>query len=258
MHQKQRVESMDMDTAMNINSIFSLFSKPKSISSITVDIHSHLLPNIDDGVKTLEESISIIKKFKCLGYSKLITTPHIFSDLYPNTKEIIEEKLKIVKTRLEEEEITMNLEASAEYYLDMEFLNIIEDDNLLPFNNNYILFETPCSSKLIILEPAIQALLSNGYIPVLAHPERYHYLYGDNLEKYRALKRIGVLFQINLKSLQSQSKSIRTIASKLIKAKLVDFIGSDVHRMSDIMKVEKVLKSREYRKVLKNSYFLNS
>jgi len=238
--------------------LFPFFRKQQQINTITVDIHSHLLPNIDDGVKTVDESVAIIKKFKFLGYSKLITTPHIFSDLYPNTKEIIEEKLEIVKHELEERNIAINLEASAEYYLDMEFLRIIEDDELLPFSNNYILFETPCASRLIILEPAIQALLDKGFIPVLAHPERYHYLYSDNLEKYRELKRAGVLFQVNLKSLQSQSRSTKKIASKLIKERLVDFIGSDVHRMSDILKVEKVLKSREYKTIIRNSSFLNN
>ena len=238
--------------------IFSFFYKIEQINSITIDIHSHILPNIDDGVKTLSESIEIIKKFKLLGYKKLIITPHIFSDLYPNTKDIIKEKLEIVRDALKEQNIEMILEASAEYYLDMEFLRIIEDDELLPFNKNYILFETPCSSQPIILEPAINALHQRGYIPVLAHPERYYYLYSDNLEKYRKLKRLGVLFQVNLKSLQSQSKSIKRVASKLIQAKLVDFLGSDVHRMSDIIKTEKVLKSREYRTIMKKNNFLNN
>jgi len=238
--------------------LFSCFSQSKKYNPITVDIHSHLLPNIDDGVKTIEESISIIKKFKSLGYTKLITTPHIFSDLYPNTREIIKEKLNLVKEALNAQEIPIHLEASAEYYLDMEFLRIIEDDELLPFINNYILFETPPRSKPIILEPAIDALISKGYIPVLAHPERYHYLYSDDLEKYKALKRAGTLFQINLKSLQSQSKRSRNIAFKLIKGKLVDFLGSDVHHISDILKVEKVLKSREYKTIIKNNSFLNN
>jgi len=238
--------------------LFSFFHKKQPITPIRVDIHSHILPNIDDGVKTLKESIAIIKKFKYLGYSKLITTPHVLSDLYPNTKEIITEKLQIVRDELEEQNIEINLEASAEYYLDEKFFQLIEDDELLPFNNNYILFETPCISRVIMLEETIQALLDRGYIPVLAHPERYHYLYSDDLEKYKQLKRAGVLFQVNLKSLQSKSKSIQKIALKLIQAKLVDFIGSDVHRMNDIIKIEKVLKSRGYQHIMRNNNFLNN
>ena len=239
----------------------SLFRKPsKTIAPIIVDIHSHLLPGIDDGVKTLEEAISIIKKFKFLGYSKLITTPHVLSDYYPNTKEIITEKLKIVKKELVEQNIEIILEASAEYYLDMEFLNIIEDDDLLPFMGNYILFETPCKSKPIILEQTIQNILTKGYIPVLAHPERYMYLRenGENIESYKKLKRQGVLFQINLKSLHSKSKMTKSTALKLIASGLVDFIGSDAHRMKDVINMESVLNSKNYKKILKKNNILNN
>jgi len=239
--------------------LFSFFNKASILSnSIRVDIHSHLLPGIDDGVKTLKESIEIIRRFKFLGYHKLITTPHIFSDLYPNTAEIIQEKLSIVKHGLKKENIEITLEASAEYYLDMEFLRLIEDDELLPFMGNYILFETPCNSKLIILDVAIESIIRKGYIPVLAHPERYHYLYSDNLERYKELKRMGVLFQVNLKSLQSHSKSMKKTALKLIKAGLVDFIGSDAHRMQDMIIVEKVLKTKEYQTIIKNNNLLNN
>jgi len=223
-----------------------------------VDIHSHLLPGIDDGVKTLKESIEIIKQFKFLGYQKLITTPHIFSDLYPNTTESIQEKLSIVKDALKKENIEILLEASAEYYLDMEFLNLIEENKLLSFMGNYILFETPCNSKLIILDVAIESIIRKGYIPVLAHPERYSYLYSDNLERYKELKRMGVLFQMNLKSLQSHSKRIKRTALKLVKAGLIDFIGSDVHRMSDMIIVEKVLNTKEYQTIIKHNNLLNN
>jgi len=239
--------------------IFPFFTKNSIISnSITVDLHSHLLPGIDDGVKTLNESIEIIKKFKFLGYQKLITTPHIFYDLYPNTKEIIQEKLYTVQDKLKKENIKIILEASAEYYLDMAFLRCIEDDELLPFMENYILFETPHNSKLIILDIAIESIIRKGYIPVLAHPERYVYLYSDNLEHYKKLKRMGVLFQVNLKSLQSHSKSIKKTALKLIEAGLINFIGSDVHRMRDVLILEKVLKSKEYKTIIKNNNLLNN
>lgn len=238
--------------------LFPFFFKPTIVKPITVDIHSHLLPGIDDGVKTLKESIEIIKHFQFLGYKKLITTPHIFSDLYPNTSEIIQEKLSIVKKQLIKENIDITLEASAEYYLDIEFLKLIDDDELLPFMGNYILFETPCTTKLIILDVAIENIIRKGYVPVLAHPERYHYLYSDNLERYKELKRMGVLFQVNLKSLQSHSKSTKKIALKLIEAGLVDFVGSDAHRMRDVTILENVLKSKAYRTVTRNNNLLNN
>lgn len=240
-------------------SIFSFFNKKIVTNNyIDIDIHSHLLPGIDDGVKTLKESIDIIREFKLLGYKKLITTPHIFYDLYPNTKEIIQEKLLIVKNELEKEDIKIEIEASAEYYLDENFFDLIENNELLPFKGNYILFETPCSSRLMMLDITIEKIKERGYIPVMAHPERYNYLHSNNLEKYRELKRAGVLFQVNFKSLQSNSKTLRKIALDLIDNGLVDFIGSDVHRMHDIETLKKVLNSKDYKKIIRKNILLNN
>lgn len=239
--------------------IFDFFNKKTILNNpITVDIHSHLLPGIDDGVKTLKESIEIIKEFKSLGYKKLITTPHIFSDLYLNTKDIIQDKLFIVKSELKNRDIEIELEASAEYYLDENFFELIENDELLPFKGNYILFETPCNLRLMMLDTIIERIKDKGYIPVLAHPERYSYLHSDNLEKYRELKRMGVLFQVNFKSLQSKSKILRKITLKLINEGLVDFIGSDVHHMNDIYKIKKVINSRYYKNIIDENILLNN
>ncbi len=234
--------------------LFKLFNYT---NPITVDIHSHLLPGIDDGVRTIEESVAIIKKFKLLGYSKLITTPHIISDLYPNSREIITQKLQEVQDAIKDDNIDIAIEASAEYYVDIEFLKLIENDELLPFMGNYILFETAYSSKPMILEQAIYSLQVKGYIPVLAHPERYHYLHKD-IALYKALKAQGVLFQLNIKSLQNRSKAIYNIALKLINLGLIDFIGSDVHKMKDIEKLTKTLKSSAYKNTIKKNNLLNN
>ena len=224
---------------------------------ITVDLHSHLLPGIDDGVRTIEESVAIIKKFQLLGYTKLITTPHILSDLYPNNKKIIIQKLHEVQRELHKENIDIDIEASAEYYVDMEFLKLIENDELLPFMGNYILFETAYNSKPMILEQVIYTLQDKGYIPVLAHPERYRYLHKD-IELYKALKAQGVLFQVNIKSLENRSKPNYKIALKLINLGLVDFVGSDVHKMKDMIKLEKTLKSTAYKNAIKKNTLLNN
>lgn len=236
---------------MNLFSLFE-YSNP-----IKVDIHSHLLPGIDDGVRTIEEAVAIIKKFQLLGYSKLITTPHIISDFYPNNQNIINKKLHELQEVLKKENIAITIEASAEYYVDMEFLKLIENDELIPFMGRYVLFETTYSAKPMILEQAIFEMIDKGYIPVLAHPERYIYLHHD-FELYKRLKAQGVLFQVNIKSLQHKSKSIYKVALHLINSGLVDFIGSDVHRMQDIIKLEKILQSKEYKNVIKKNKLLNN
>jgi len=237
-------------------SLFSFFNTRK-ISPIKVDIHSHLLPGIDDGVKTIKEAVEIIKRFKILGYSKLITTPHIMSDSYPNNKQIITKKLQDVKEALQENSIEIILEAGAEYYVDMEFLQLIENDELIPFMEHYILFETSYLAKPIILEHAINLIIKKGYIPVMAHPERYIYLH-HNIQLYKELKLQGVLFQVNIKSLQDRYKTIYKIAIKLINLGLVDFVGSDAHRMSDIIKLEKIIQSSTYNSILKKNTILNN
>ena len=238
----------------------SLF-KPKSykaeVNPFKVDIHSHLLPGIDDGAQTLKESLNLIKQFHLLGYTKLITTPHIISDYYPNNREIISEKLYSVQEALTDEEIDIELEAGAEYYLDIHFLNLIEDGNLLTFMKHYVLFETDYITKPIVLEEVIYSLLEKGYIPVLAHPERYRYLNND-IEAYKRLKALGVLFQVNAKSLYNQSKSTANMAHQIMKHGLVDFIGSDAHRMRDLRRLEHFLKSRTCQKMLKRNIIKNN
>lgn len=242
---------------MFLSSLFKKKPYKAENNPFKVDIHSHLLPGIDDGAQTLKESLSLIKQFHLLGYTKLITTPHIISDYYPNNREIITEKLRTVKEALILEKIDIKLEASAEYYVDMNFLNLIEEGNLLTFMDHYVLFETAYINKPIVLEEIIRILLLKGYIPVLAHPERYVYLHND-IENYKRLKALGVLFQINAKSLYNHSKASYNIAQKLIKLGLVDFIGSDAHRMRDINRLESFLKSKTCQKMIKLNTIRNN
>ncbi|HHH55432.1 MAG TPA: capsular biosynthesis protein [Bacteroidetes bacterium] len=242
---------------MNLFSLFNSKFNTVENNPFEVDIHSHLLPRIDDGVQSLKESLELIKKFKLLGYKKLITTPHIISDYYQNDKEIITKKLNIVQNALKEENIDIQLEAGAEYYVDMKFLELIEEEKLVTFMSHYVLFETSYTEKPIILELVIEALLKKGYIPVLAHPERYRYLHND-IELYKMLKARGVLFQLNAKSLYHKSKSTHKIAIQLISSGLIDFIGSDAHRMRDVNRLESFLKSKTCRKMIKLNHIQNN
>ena len=234
----------------------SLFKK-KPYNPFNVDIHSHLLPQIDDGVQSLKESIELIKKFKLLGYTKLITTPHVISDYYPNNQEIITTKLHAVRNALKKEKIDISIEAGAEYYVDMSFLALIEDQEPITFMKHYVLFETSYMDKPIILKHVISTLVYKGYIPVMAHPERYKYLH-NNVELYKELKAQGVLFQLNAKSLFNKSKPEYKIALQLIKLGLVDFIGSDAHRMRDLTKLEAFLRSKNCQKMIKLNSIKNN
>lgn len=208
---------------------FKKSSKPQKLPFL-VDIHSHLLPGIDDGVKSIEETIYIINILKKLGYRKVITTPHVMSDHYPNTTEEILVKAGQVSSALKKQGVEIDFEAAAEYYLDEEFSGKLKSGSrLLTFQKNHLLFETSFINKPAFLEEAVFEMNSNGYQPVLAHPERYIYLQ-NNQQLIEQLKNMNVLFQVNMLSfLGYYSPEIKRNAMKLLKQNLIDFVGTDCH-----------------------------
>lgn len=219
-----------------------------AINFLTVDMHSHLLPGIDDGAETIEDSIELIKSLKDNGYSKLITTPHVMGDFYKNTPEIIKAKLEEVRKAVKEEGIEIEIDAAAEYYLDEWFISNLEKGNeILTFGNKYVLFETSFLNEPANLKEAIFLISSNGYKPVFAHPERYVYLY-SSFEKYEELFERGLYFQININSLSGYySKAAKKIAEKLIEKEMVHFVGTDCHGLRHIDAFRNSLCERSYQ-----------
>jgi len=214
---------------------------------IWVDIHSHLLPGLDDGVKSVEESIYILKILQKLGYRKVITTPHVMRDHYPNSNQKILSRLAYVQEQLYKQNIKIKLEAAAEYYLD-EYLiaKLNNQEKLLTFGQNYLLFETSFFNKPAFLEEAIFNMNTQGYQPVLAHPERYGYLQ-NNLKEIEKLKNMNLYLQMNILSLTGfYSVEVRKFAIKLLKANLIDFIGSDCH---NALQANEILNKLNRRKI---------
>ncbi len=215
------------------------------LGEVQVDMHSHLLPGIDDGAKTLEESITLIRGFKELGYRKVITTPHVMSDFYKNTPDIILSAKKKVKGTLATQRVNIEVEASAEYYLDEFLIHKIESKELLPFGDNYILFELPFIGEPPNLATFVFELQTNGYTPILAHPERYTYWH-DNFDKYHEMKDRGVHLQLNMFSLIGYySPQIKKIAERMIDEGLVSFLGSDCHNEQHLAMMDAV-RTRPY------------
>jgi protein-tyrosine phosphatase len=213
------------------------------------DIHSHLLPGLDDGVKSLEESKEVILKLLDLGYTRAITTPHIMNDSYRNTPEGIEQKLAEVRDYLKSQNILFPLEAAAEYYLDETLMSIIEKKaSLLTFGNNYLLFETNYLTEPYTLRDFIFKVTLLGYKPVMAHPERYHYM---TLEKAEDLCNRGVLLQLNILSLSGYySRPVQRMAEKIIEKKWVHFLGSDCHNPVHANQLQAALQAKGFRKAL--------
>jgi len=228
------------------------FFKKKSESLaqvIKTDMHSHLLAGLDDGVKSHEEALIIIQNFSLLGYKKIITTPHIMSDYYRNEPEQIIEKLDELNKVLQEKQIPVTLEAAAEYYLDETLIAKMNNQNrLLTFGLNYLLFETNFFSEPSQLKEFIFNAITHGYKPVLAHPERYQYM---TLQKAEDLKDRGVLLQLNLPSLVGYyGKPVERMAVKLIDAGWIDLVGSDCHNMLQFKALEAAFKNRNFKKAL--------
>ncbi|WP_109437676.1 MULTISPECIES: tyrosine-protein phosphatase [Aquimarina] len=195
-----------------------------------VDIHSHLLPGIDDGVKTVYQSAYILEQLEKIGIKKVITTPHVIQDVWPNSSQTICTKLEEMQEILTPLGITgVELLSSAEYMMDDLFYDRLKQNDILPLHENYILVEMSTFGPPINLNEILFEIKLAGYIPILAHPERYSF-YEDDLKKYDELKKSGFLFQLNLLSVSGYyGENIKSFAKKLIDLDYIDFTGSDIH-----------------------------
>lgn len=228
------------------------------LSVLKCDVHSHFIPGIDDGAQTMEESVALIREFHKLGYKKIITTPHILTDGYKNTPEIILSGLEKVKVALKHEHIPMEMEAAAEYYLDFDFERKLKEEKLLTFGSNYLLFEVSYVNSPDNLETIIFKLLTAGYKPVLAHPERYPFWMG-NLEKYEKLKEKGVLFQLNINSLAGYyGDDSKETAEMLIEKNMIDFLGSDCHKLRHVEVMHETVYQKLLQKLIESGKLLNA
>ncbi|WP_233454843.1 tyrosine-protein phosphatase [Hymenobacter negativus] len=207
-----------------------------SLAALAVDMHSHLLPGLDDGAETVEHSLDLLRALRGLGYRKLVMTPHIMGDFYKNTPEGIRAALKRLREAAAAAGLhDVALECAAEYYLD-EFLGrkLADGTEMLTFGGDkrYLLFETSYMNEPLNLFDTIFEMKAQGYQPVLAHPERYTYLYGRFAEIEKMRHDHGVLLQVNLNSLAGYySPAAKKVAEQLIDGELVDFVGTDAHHL---------------------------
>lgn len=237
-----------------LKSLFNVFKKKEDplhgYSDLEVDMHSHLIPGIDDGAKTIEDSIALIRELKALGFRKLITTPHIMSDYFRNTPETILGGLEKVKEAVAEAGIEIELEAAAEYYIDDGFVKKLENERLLTIGKNYLLFEISYINCPDNIHEIIFRMMVLGYKPIMAHPERYPFWY-TNFEQYQKFRDQGVLLQLNTNSLSGYyGFEAKKTAEKLVEHGLVDLLGTDCHHLKHIEGLKRGLKERSLRKVV--------
>ncbi len=240
--------------------MFSFLKRKRTdidIPLLEVDLHSHLIPAIDDGAKTMQESLALLGQMEALGYKKVITTPHIMSDTYKNTPAIIHEGLDALRSEASKNGLTLHIDAAAEYYLDDGFLSLLLSSEIMTIKDKYLLFETSYISKPMQTEEMIFAIVSEGYVPLMAHPERYRYIKNPEKE-YSRLKSLGVMFQVNLNSFGGHyGKLAQERALFLSQNGMIDFLGSDVHTCKQAESLQNIFKSGNYREIYRYNTILN-
>ncbi len=229
----------------------NLFSSKKVKDSVLAwDMHNHILFGIDDGSKTLESSLDMARQFTDLGYARVVATPHIMGDYYPNTRAIISEKADILNSALKENHIHLKVDFAAEYYMDEVFLDKVNaNEELLTFHGKHLLMETSFMNKPMFFNKLVFDLKTKGYIPVFAHPERYvyhHQAYGE----IEQLMHLGVKLQINLLSLLGYySPQVKKLAHWMVKNGYYHFLGTDAHSTEHLKLTHEVFRSKIFESI---------
>jgi protein-tyrosine phosphatase len=218
-------------TKYRITTTMHLFYKSQPITESGIlremtDHHSHVLPGVDDGVKTMDESLTILYLMESQGIHKVWLTPHVMEDM-PNTTLLLKEKFEELQAAYRG---TIELNLAAEYMMDNLFKERLEAGDLLLLCESdypYLLVETSCFNPPMNLSSILKHIQKKGYRPLLAHPERYMYM---DKSDYRALKQEQIAFQLNLPSLTgAYGAHVQKKAASLLKAGMYDLTGTDMH-----------------------------
>ena len=223
---------------------------------ITTDIHSHILPGIDDGAPDVETSLELVKGIMALGIQKTVATPHIIGDLYRNTPQTIQAALAILHSACEAAGLDIAISAAAEYMLDDHFLQLLRDPApLLTIHNNIVLTEQSFATATDNLHDIAFEIITSGYRPIMAHPERYHF-YHQNYNAFRQLKDMGFLLQVNLLSVTGYyGKPVAKAAKYILANNLADLVGTDMHHTRHLNMLQQPKNLEMFSSLLANKKF---
>lgn len=205
------------------------------------DMHSHLLPGIDDGAPDVSSGLELLKGLGELGFSRVITTPHIYWEFYPNTPDSIGSAAAELRQASIAAGLNMQVSAAAEYFLDEHFETSLEQKvPLLCVNENRVLVEFSMITAKLDLQDILFKIQIAGYQPIIAHPERYVYLQSRK-NVFDELKSMGCFFQLNLLSLSGYyGRTVQELAAYLIKKKFYDYAGTDLHHVRQLNALQKL------------------
>ena len=215
------------------------------------DIHSHLLPGLDDGSPDVATSVELIRSLTEAGINKFICTPHIISDMYRNTPETILPALEVLQSACREHQLDVAISAAAEYMLDDYFMELLRNRApLLTLTKNFVLTELSYATAPDNIEKIAFELNINGYLPLMAHPERYFY-YHKNYGAYHRMKELGFMLQVNLLSIAGYyGKAAAKAARYIVENDLADFIGTDLHHFNHLKALTDTRSREIFQKVL--------
>ena len=224
---------------------------------LEIDIHSHIVPGIDDGSSNLEESMRMISSLRAIGYKTLITTPHVMYEGYSNSKDSILEKFDILREEVERRGLEIALEIAAEYYMDEGLQNLLRQKEILTVGDAHILFETAYISMPNNFESMIYLMRMKGYTPIIAHPERYLYIKEPEVI-YERWKELGIEFQVNLNSFTGYYGNLALQRAKwLAKMRMIDYLGSDLHDMQQFEAIKKGIWRVDMKEVIDSNPIKN-
>ena len=225
--------------------------KSPHLQNLSLDMHNHILPGIDDGAVDVDESEKMRTALKDRGIDTCVFTPHIFKELYPNNEDTICQKYNLYKNSLNFSNNFPHDRYAAEYMVDHNFYELLETGSpLLCIKDKKVLIEFSTIMMPMNYEEIIFKLRVAGYTPIIAHPERYLYLSGNvNNEKCILLKDMGCEFQLNLLALNGNyGKAVNHFANKLLKDNLYDYASTDIHHPYQIFDLDKLLYSNTWKK----------
>lgn len=244
--------------------MFGFFSKKSDFSidfsEIAVDFHNHLIPSVDDGVESPDETISILTEMKELGYQKIYISPHIMGEKYTNTKQGLLEAVRTLNKDERIQTLDLDIDVIAEYLLDESFEDKLLANDFLTLPGRYILVETSMNFDFPFVRDYIYELIKKGYKPILAHPERYRYIYNEPnfMDRYESMLDWGIEFQLNLFALSSIfGDQARKTAEQLIEANFYSYVCTDIHKYFQCKHFTEVKHSSSLKKLLQSETIQN-
>ena len=223
------------------------------------DVHSHILFGIDDGSRTISESVELLKKLKSVGFNNVILTPHFILDSTYNSN--YESNIKIyneLKERLINENIDINIYLGNEIFIDKNVPTLLEKNIITSLNGTkYVLVEFPMHNKLLNIEDILYEIRSKGYEVVIAHPERYD-AFKEDYSIVDTLREDGFLFQSNYSSILGYyGKDSIKLLKYMLKRHYIDFLGTDIHRIEKTYVIDNFKKIEKHIIKITGSEYYN-